>query len=1366
MKPVFHVACHTRFAGAIRRFASTFKHARPSDREMRILDGSSCLPLPRAARSIGKYLALGLVLLIGFSVTNAQGSIGFVQVNSAVPQTPQSTVSVAYTKAQTAGDLNVVLIGWSNSTGQVNSVVDSKGNAYVLAVGPTVQSGVATQAIYYASNITAASANTVKVTFSTAVSFPDIRIAEYSGIATASPVDVIATAQGSGTSASSGLVTTENANDLLVGADKVRQVTNTAGAGYTNRLITSPNGDILEDRTVTATGTYSATATLTGGAWIMQMIAFRAAGTTGGTTPAISSINPNSGPAGASVTITGTNFGTSGTVTFNGTTATPTSWSATSIVTPVPANATTGSVVVTAGGVASNGITFTITSSAPAISSLNPTSGPTGASVTITGTNFGTSGTVTFNGTTATPTSWSATSIVTPVPANATTGSVAVTAGGVASNGIAFTVTSSAPAISSLNPTSGSVGASVTITGTNFGTSGTVAFNGTTATPTSWSATSIVTPVPANATTGSVVVTAGGVASNGMGFTVTSGSAINLVQAAGKDAGTANSSSLAFNSSNTVGNWIGVVIRAGVSGETFTVSDSNGNTYHKAMQFNETLDGDTLGIFYAENVIGGLNTVYVSDTSSATLRFAIVEYSGLATTNSLDVTVAAQGTGTSPSSGNVTTTSNGELLLGAVLTANPATFAGGSGYVIEQAVPAEPNSKLILEDARQITAGSVAAGASLGASDYWAAGLAAFRIAGSTGDTVPPTVSITSPTSGATVSGTISVTASASDNVGVASVQFQIDSVNIGSLLTTAPYSYSWSTASASNGSHTVRAIAKDAAGNTATSTGVTVTVSNTAGNSDPLPPTVSITSPASGATVSGSVSVTANAADDVSVASVQFQLDGASMGGLLTSAPYSYSWSTTTGANGSHTLTAVAKDVGGNTTTSAGVSVTVSNGVTSYVLPLKASANGRYLIDQNGRAFLLMGDAAHSLVTNVSSSDTNLYMSTRAGQGFNAIQVFALCDTYESGCPSSLDSYSGVPPFTSGSSQSNYDLTTPNPAYWTIVDSMIALAGSYHLTVFLNPLDTGGLLPLAEANGPTKMYNYGVFLGNRYKNTPNLVWDFGNDFQDWNSNSTDNNLILQLMSGIASADSNHLQDIELNDNVSYSNQDTALSHVLSFDGAYTYFETYDEVLNAFNSSPTLPVFMMEANYEFENNSNYFSGVAGTFMLREQEYWTMTSGATGQLYGSHYTNHFISGWQTNMATPGALQTAYVAKLFGSYPWWNLVPDQTHQIVTSGYGTYNGSNGNLTFANYVTAAWVPDGSLAIVYDPAGSSLTVNLAKFNAPVTAGWYDPSNGTFTVIAGSPFANSGTYQLVPKGLNNDGEKDWVLVLEVNPVTP
>jgi hypothetical protein len=186
-------------------------------------------------------------------------------------------------------------------------------------------------------------------------------------------------------------------------------------------------------------------------------------------------------------------------------------------------------------------------------------------------------------------------------------------------------------------------------------------------------------------------------------------------------------------------------------------------------------------------------------------------------------------------------------------------------------------------------------------------------------DTTPPTVSITSPASGATVSGMITVEATASDNLGVVGVQFKYNGISFGPEMTTAPYSVTGDTTAAPNGSYTLTAVARDAAGNLTTSAPVTVTVDNTA-------PTVSITSPASGATVSGMITVTASASDNVGIAGVQFKYNGISIGPERTTAPYSVTGDTTTIANGSYTLTAVARDTVGHLTTSAPVTVTVSN--------------------------------------------------------------------------------------------------------------------------------------------------------------------------------------------------------------------------------------------------------------------------------------------------------------------------------------------------------------------------------------------------------------------------------------------------------
>jgi chitodextrinase len=221
------------------------------------------------------------------ATTPGAPAIAFVQVNSAVPQSPVASVAVPFTAAQGSGDLNVVVVGWNAPSGQVQSVTDTSGNAYALAVGPTVKAGFATQSIYYSANIRAAAAgaNIVTVTFAAAVPYPDIRIAEYTGIISTSPVDGVAAASGDSALANSGSVVTANATDLIVGANMVSSLTTGAGTGFTARVITSPDGDILEDRIVSATGSYNATAPLPSGSWIMQLVAFKAGAATPDTVP-------------------------------------------------------------------------------------------------------------------------------------------------------------------------------------------------------------------------------------------------------------------------------------------------------------------------------------------------------------------------------------------------------------------------------------------------------------------------------------------------------------------------------------------------------------------------------------------------------------------------------------------------------------------------------------------------------------------------------------------------------------------------------------------------------------------------------------------------------------------------------------------------------------------------------------------------------------------------------------------------------------------------------------------------------------------------------------------------------------------------
>ncbi|MGB9106500.1 MAG: Ig-like domain-containing protein [Terriglobales bacterium] len=185
-------------------------------------------------------------------------------------------------------------------------------------------------------------------------------------------------------------------------------------------------------------------------------------------------------------------------------------------------------------------------------------------------------------------------------------------------------------------------------------------------------------------------------------------------------------------------------------------------------------------------------------------------------------------------------------------------------------------------------------------------------------DTIPPTVSVTSPSASATIFGTVTLVASASDSVGVVGVQFALDGQNVGGQITSAPYTMAWDSTTVADGNHSITAAAWNLAANTATSSPVTVAVDNSA-------PTVSLTSPSNGSVVTGIVPVTASASALVS--QVGFYLDGATLIGTATSSPYSVNWNTSALIQGSsHTVSAVAYGNNGKTAPSSVVTVAIKD--------------------------------------------------------------------------------------------------------------------------------------------------------------------------------------------------------------------------------------------------------------------------------------------------------------------------------------------------------------------------------------------------------------------------------------------------------
>ncbi len=190
-------------------------------------------------------------------------------------------------------------------------------------------------------------------------------------------------------------------------------------------------------------------------------------------------------------------------------------------------------------------------------------------------------------------------------------------------------------------------------------------------------------------------------------------------------------------------------------------------------------------------------------------------------------------------------------------------------------------------------------------------------------DATAPTVYLSTPSIGATVSGTTTLSASASDGVGVTRVEFY-DGASLLGTDTTAPYSLTWNTAGVADGGHSLTVRAYDAAGNMGTSASVSVTVNNT--SADTTAPTVSLTSPAPNAllTVGTTYTLTATASDNVGVTRVEFFLDGMLLGSDSV-APYAFGWYNNT-TTGNHSFMAKAYDAAANVTSSTAVVVLVQN--------------------------------------------------------------------------------------------------------------------------------------------------------------------------------------------------------------------------------------------------------------------------------------------------------------------------------------------------------------------------------------------------------------------------------------------------------
>jgi hypothetical protein len=609
-----------------------------------------------------KSFLIGLLLLPVLSLSQT-----FVQENGNTVAASTDSVSVTYTTAETAGNLNIVVVGWSDTSSSVTSVVDDNTNTYVLA-GTSAGNGVS-QAIYYAPNIVLPtnSTPTITVTFNQPAGFPDIRILEYSGLSTASPLDNWIGNSDVSALADSGAALTSTTS-LILGAGTTATRFTTAGTGFTLRALTGPFSDIVEDSgTSLAVGAYNATAILTNGAWVMQMAAFSTTGVTYASAPAISTTAPGSGPnlGGTTVTITGTNFQPGAVALFgtapggiSGVNCIESGGTTITCLTPADSAGVKDITVVNVDGKLGSALAaYTDIDVRPTIVSVTPSPGPTnGSAITITGTNFEAGAKVTIG----------------DLPA----GDVLVQD--------STTITASTPGLP-VGP------ADVTVTNPDTGT---------------------ITSV------------------GGFTYTLGTGP-INYIQRGDAVTNVPSTTlQVLMLNQQTAGNLNVVIIGwADTSATVSSVTDTEGNNYVTAAA-PVTGTGLSQVVYYAKNIAGDSGTPnQITVTFSQAAQFPdvrILEYSGLDPSSPLDAsaTAGAAGSGSLTDSGACTTTTPVELIVAGGTVATHITGAGAGFTILDITHPNGDNAQ------HQITsvAGSCEATAPVAGGD-WVMQSVAFKLA-------------------------------------------------------------------------------------------------------------------------------------------------------------------------------------------------------------------------------------------------------------------------------------------------------------------------------------------------------------------------------------------------------------------------------------------------------------------------------------------------------------------------------------------------------------------------------------------------------------------------------------------------------------
>ncbi len=410
-----------------------------------------------------------------------------------------------------------------------------------------------------------------------------------------------------------------------------------------------------------------------------------------------------------------------------------------------------------------------------------------------------------------------------------------------------------------------------------------------------------------------------------------------------------------------------------------------------------------------------------------------------------------------------------------------------------------------------------------------------------------------------------------------------------------------------------------------------------------------------------------------------------------------------------------------------------------AQVLPLRPSQDGRLLVDQTDTPVLLVADAAWSLMTFIPTADAKYYLDYRAAQGFNAI-ITALPPPWPL-TPQKGQNVYGESPWT------GQPFLSPNEAFFAHADTLIDYAASKGIIVILLPafigyqcsVDGYGWSSEMQSRSLEEMRAWGNWIGQRYHNRKNIIWSMGGDCDPTACGGIGERM-LQVAAGIREYDPVGLM-------TNHNQRGTTGADHYEAEPWLTLNNVYVDPSNvcvlarqARSVSPAKPFFLVEGWYEDDDHNPTQQ------QLRAQTYWTMLMGGCGYLFGNLSVYMHNTDWMDQLTTGGTASQIHARKLFLSRHWQRFVPDETHVVMTSGYGTFGASD-------YATTATTSDSTSIIAYLPTQRTVTIDPSSLSGDsIYASWFNPTTGAFVRI--------GTYTNSTRDYVPPTSDDWVLVID------